>query len=80
MLFNSYAFALFFAALFPAYWMLRPLPRAQNVLLLGAGYYFYACWDPRFLSLLVLSTVMDYACGSGSTGSRTRRRASCSSR
>ena len=27
------------------------------MLLLGAGYYFYACWNPKFLSLLVLSTV-----------------------
>src|SRR5262249_9187511 len=26
-------------------------------------YYFYAQWDARFLSLLILSTVMDYACG-----------------
>ncbi len=63
MLFNSYAFALFFAALFPTYWMLARWPRAQNVLLLGAAYYFYSRWDARFLSLLILSTVMDYACG-----------------
>ena len=37
--------------------------KAQNLLLLLAGYYFYACWEPRFLALLILSTVMDYACG-----------------
>ena len=37
--------------------------RPQNYLLLAASYYFYACWDPRFLALLILSTVMDYACG-----------------
>ena len=63
MLFNSHAFALFFAVLLPAYWLLSRWPRAQNVLLLGAAYYFYSRWDPRFLSLLILSTVMDYACG-----------------
>jgi len=63
MLFNSFQFAVFFATLFPLYWALRKYPRIQNVLLLGAGYYFYACWSVRFLSLLVLSTVMDYACG-----------------
>jgi alginate O-acetyltransferase complex protein AlgI len=63
MLFNSYAFALFFAVLFPAYWMLARWPRVQNVLLLGAAYYFYSRWDARFLSLLILSTVMDYTCG-----------------
>ncbi len=63
MLFNSHAFALFFAVLLPTYWLLSRWPRAQNVLLLGAAYYFYSRWDPRFLSLLILSTVMDYACG-----------------
>jgi alginate O-acetyltransferase complex protein AlgI len=63
MLFNSYRFALFFAALFPLYWGLARLPRLQNILLLGAAYYFYAQWDARFLSLLILSTVMDYLCG-----------------
>ncbi|MGP0070048.1 MAG: MBOAT family O-acyltransferase [Isosphaeraceae bacterium] len=63
MLFNSYAFALFFATLFPTYWLLARWPRLQNILLLTAAYYFYSKWDPRFLSLLILSTVMDYACG-----------------
>jgi len=63
MLFNTYQFAYFFAFLFPAYWLLRRWTSLQNVLLLGAGYYFYACWNPKFLLLLVLSTAMDYACG-----------------
>ena len=47
MLFNSYAFALFFAVLFPAYWLLARWPRAQNVLLLAAAYYFYSRWNAR---------------------------------
>ena len=80
MRFNSYAFALFFAALLPSYWLLRKWRPAQNVLLLAAGYYFYACWNPKFLSLLVLSTVMDYACGSGWIASRTRAAGAASSR
>src|SRR5438552_11377771 len=63
MLFNTYQFAYFFAFLFPTYWLLRRWTRLQNLLLLGAGYYFYACWNPKFLLLLVLSTAMDYACG-----------------
>ena len=49
--------------LFPSYWLLARWPRAQNVLLLGVSYYFYSRWDARFLSLLILSTVMDFACG-----------------
>src|SRR6476659_7134305 len=63
MLFNSYQFALFFAALFPTYWLLGKWPVFHNLLLLGAAYYFYSRWNARFLSLLILSTVMDYACG-----------------
>jgi D-alanyl-lipoteichoic acid acyltransferase DltB (MBOAT superfamily) len=61
MLFNTFHFAYFFAILLPLYWALPH--RAQNYLLLAASYYFYACWDARFLALLVLSTAMDYACG-----------------
>src|SRR3954453_15801940 len=63
MLFNTFQFAYFFAILFPTYWALRRHYKAQNLLLLLAGYYFYACWEPKFLALLILSTVMDYACG-----------------
>jgi D-alanyl-lipoteichoic acid acyltransferase DltB (MBOAT superfamily) len=63
MLFNTFQFAYFFAILFPAYWALNRWYKAQNLLLLSAGYYFYACWEPRFLALLIISTVMDYACG-----------------
>jgi alginate O-acetyltransferase complex protein AlgI len=62
MVFNSYEFALFLAALWPAYWLLRRWLRAQNVVLLGAGYYFYACWSANFLALLILSTLGDYTC------------------
>ena len=61
MLFNTFHFAYFAAILFPLYWILPHRP--QNYLLLAASYYFYACWEPVFLSLLILSTVMDFACG-----------------
>ena len=61
MLFNSFPFAYFFLILLPLYWLLPH--RGQNLLLLAASYFFYGCWDPRFLSLLVASTVVDYGCG-----------------
>lgn len=63
MLFNSFQFAYFFALLFPLYWLIARYYRLQNLLLLAAGYYFYANWNPKFLSLLIISTVMDYLCG-----------------
>lgn len=65
MVFNSNAFACFFAIVVPCYWLMGRLPRLQNVFLLAAGYYFYASWNPRFLLLLILSTLMDYACALG---------------
>jgi D-alanyl-lipoteichoic acid acyltransferase DltB (MBOAT superfamily) len=60
MLFNSLQFLIFFVLVYGAY---RLLPhRAQNWLLLGASYYFYAAWNWRFLGLLVGSTLVDYGC------------------
>jgi D-alanyl-lipoteichoic acid acyltransferase DltB (MBOAT superfamily) len=59
MSFNSYVFWVFFALVFALY---RALPhRAQNVLLLVSSYLFYGWWDWRFLSLVFISTAVDYA-------------------
>lgn len=64
MLFNSTDFAIFLPIVFVLYWFVtkRDL-RAQNILLLIASYFFYACWDWRFLFLLVFSTLLDYFTG-----------------
>jgi alginate O-acetyltransferase complex protein AlgI len=61
LLFNSWTFVVFFAVVYVCYLALRDF-RWQNVLLLIASYYFYAAWDPRFLVLLLSSTVLDYVC------------------
>lgn len=37
--------------------------KLQNLLLLVASYYFYACWDWRFMFLLMFSTFLDYYTG-----------------
>lgn len=58
MLFNSLDFVLFFAVVYSAYLLLNH--RWQNHLLLVASYFFYGCWDWRFLSLIALSTTVDY--------------------
>lgn len=58
MLFNSYIFWAFFLIVLLGY---RLLPhRGQNLLLLVASYVFYGYWDVRFLSLIFISTVVDY--------------------
>lgn len=61
MVFNSFDFAVFFTAVFLLQLVLRHRPR--NVLLLGAGYFFYACWDWRFLWLVWATTAIAYLGG-----------------
>ena len=64
MLFNSLNFALFLPIVFLLYWFLNNKSlKLQNILLLVASYFFYACWDWRFLFLLVFSTLLDYYTG-----------------
>jgi len=74
MLFNSFSFAVFLPVIFILYWLLgRERLKAQNLLLLGASYFFYACWDWRFLFLLIFSTLLDYFTGLKMTGSKNKR-------
>lgn len=64
MLFNSIDFAFFLPSVFAIYWMLNRVSlRAQNIFLLGSSYVFYGWWDYRFLGLIFLSTLIDYAAG-----------------
>jgi alginate O-acetyltransferase complex protein AlgI len=64
MLFNSISFAIFLPIVFFLYWFVfnRSL-KWQNMLLLAASYFFYSCWDWRFLFLLAFSTLLDYFSG-----------------
>jgi D-alanyl-lipoteichoic acid acyltransferase DltB (MBOAT superfamily) len=64
MLFNSTAFAVFLPVVFILYWFVfNRRISLQNGLLLVASYFFYGWWDWRFLSLLFLSTLVDYVIG-----------------
>ncbi|MBS1510056.1 MAG: MBOAT family protein [Bacteroidetes bacterium] len=64
MLFNSLGFALFLPIVFLLYWFAtKGKLKTQNILLMAASYYFYACWDYRFLFLLIFSTFLDYFTG-----------------
>ena len=65
MLFNSWVFVAFFVLVYTAYLLLQGRLRAQNLLLLAAGWTFYGYWDWRFLSLLIFSTCLDYALALG---------------
>lgn len=64
MFFNSFAFAVFLPIVFLLYWFVfNKTKSSQNALLIIASYYFYSCWDWRFLFLLVFSTFLDYYTG-----------------
>ena len=64
MFFNSLSFAVFLPIVFILYWFVFNKSKAsQNAVLIVASYYFYSCWDWRFLFLLVFSTFLDYYTG-----------------
>jgi D-alanyl-lipoteichoic acid acyltransferase DltB (MBOAT superfamily) len=64
MLFNSISFAIFLPIVFIVYWFAtKENLRLQNILLLISSYFFYACWDWRFMLLLIFSTLLDYFTG-----------------
>lgn len=64
MIFTEPRFFAFFAFFFTAYWTLQG-NRSRKWLLLAASYLFYSAWDPRFSTLLMLSTAIDFAVGNG---------------
>ncbi|MEO0911416.1 MAG: MBOAT family protein [Pseudomonadota bacterium] len=58
MLFFETRFLLSFAIFFAAYWALSRARRPLLIVLFS--YVFYGAWDPRFLSLLLISTGVDF--------------------
>ena len=62
MTFNSFTFVLFFLVVLGLYQL--PLPwRTRKGILLCSSYLFYAAWNPPFVGLLVVSTVVDWVAG-----------------
>ena len=59
MLFHTLPFFIFFAVLYPAYWLTRRT-RLRLPLLLAASYLFYAWLSPLYLLPLAYATVVDY--------------------
>jgi alginate O-acetyltransferase complex protein AlgI len=73
MIFNSLTFLVFAPLAIIGYYLLRGRSRLAFMLL--ASYVFYGWWDWRFLSLILLSTVVDYYVGLKlETASKPRRR------
>ena len=64
MLFNSIEFAFFLPVVFLLYWFVFQKDlKLQNFFLLVVSYFFYGWWDWRFLSLIIISSFVDYFLG-----------------
>jgi alginate O-acetyltransferase complex protein AlgI len=64
MLFNSIPFLIFLVIVFGLYWFVFSKNlKLQNILLLVSSYVFYGWWDWRFLSLILISSLVDYFIG-----------------
>ena len=64
MLFNSIEYLFFLPIVFILYWtVINHKVKYQNLLILSSSYVFYGWWDYRFLSLIFLTTIVDYIIG-----------------
>ena len=64
MLFNSFAYLIFFPTVFLLYWFcLSKTVKIQNLFLLAASYFFYGWWNWRYLSLVILCSTVNYIAG-----------------
>jgi alginate O-acetyltransferase complex protein AlgI len=61
MLFNSFQYWIFFLIVVVLFYSVRF--RLGKLMLLCASYIFYMSWDPRFIVLILTSTVVDYFLG-----------------
>ncbi len=59
MAFNSIQFLVFFVVVITAFFALRRLAH-RHMLLLAASIYFYMCWRPEYVLLLIFSSLIDY--------------------
>ena len=75
MLFNSTQYAVFFPIVVAIYFSTPHRFRWAFILL--SSYYFYMCWKPGYVVLIIITTLVDYAAGllmeSAGTGAARRR-------
>lgn len=62
-IFDTVAFWFFFLIVFFLFWMLYKAGMVRLLMLLVASYYFYMSWNPVFIVLIVISTLVDYGAG-----------------
>ena len=70
MQFNSIQFIIFFIFVIVFYFILSH--KYRWILLLFSSYYFYMCWKPEYIFLILFSTIVDYYCGLKMEGTQNR--------
>lgn len=61
MLFNSLHFLIFFPIVLGIYYLMPQ--KIRTYWLLAASYYFYMCWNVKYVLLLLFSTIVTYVSG-----------------
>lgn len=61
MLFNSIEFAIFLPVVFAIYWLMPS--KYRWTVLFVASYYFYMCWNVKYVVLILFTTVVSYLAG-----------------
>ena len=61
MVFNSWEFLAFFPIVAIIYFVMPK--KAKTVWLLIASYFFYVCWNPKYIVVLLFSTAVTYGAG-----------------
>ena len=75
MLFVEFRFIAFFLVVFAVYWKMRA-NASRKIWLLACSYFFYGCWNWRYLFLIAFGTTVDFFVGralEATTDPRARR-------
>lgn len=72
MLFNSFEFLVFFLVVIVTYFSLPH--RFRRLLLLVSSYFFYGYWEPKYLIIILGSTIIDFTLGKLIFQSGTKKR------
>ncbi|MEC9328154.1 MAG: membrane-bound O-acyltransferase family protein, partial [Verrucomicrobiota bacterium] len=62
MVFSSHIFIFYFLALVLGAYYVAP-KRGRHLVLTAGSYFFYAWWNPWFVFLMLISTIVDFFCG-----------------
>ncbi|MDR2602164.1 MAG: MBOAT family protein [Spirochaetaceae bacterium] len=77
--FNSWQYLVFFPVIFILYYAVtaknrRHSNRISQIILLAASFFFYACWNPAYLFLILLSVLVTWVSGLVMEGKTQRQK------